>query len=411
MTRAKHPNHNGNNRTGNSHTRDRLAVLIGELAPEAATTPREPTESTPIFRWPDSSTGDQHDTVVDIDVDLPTSQHAQQHRPAHDPQGHNTAQEGAADAISDDTWPHNSWQGKSWLAEENSAVTPIDADLPLIDSASGDPPTRAPTPLIPGSAGVAGELSNGLAGQLVERWLPGGNRAVDGARTMMRRHRGAVFVLALLAMAAAIGTAIAIASSRPTAESAPALPPAISAMANSSAAPSSSPNTPIVISVVGKVADPGLVTLPDGSRVADAARAAGGVLPGTDVTALNLARKLADGEQIYVGIPIPPDAVDSAPDAATDNAPSTAGDGGADLPAKTSKKGKSGATLAPGQKVNLNTATADQLETLPGVGVATAQRIVDWRSQHGSFNSIDQLRDVGGIGDAKFAKLKDWVTV
>jgi competence protein ComEA len=130
------------------------------------------------------------------------------------------------------------------------------------------------------------------------------------------------------------------------------------------------------------------------------------VLPGTDVTALNLARKLADGEQIYVGIPAPPGAADPPLDpVAPSAAASPAG------PAKKSKKGKSATDLAPGQKVNLNTASASDLQALPGVGDATAQRIVTWRSQHGSFNSIDQLRDVGGIGAGKFAKLKDLVTV
>jgi competence protein ComEA len=201
-----------------------------------------------------------------------------------------------------------------------------------------------------------------------------------------------------IGLVAAIVAGVAMASSRPKAEAAPALPAAASAMANSSSVPASPANTHIVISVVGKVANPGLVTLADGARVADAVQAAGGVLPGTDVTALNLARKLADGEQIYVGIPVPPGAADPPPDPAT---PSDAGT------STKSKKGKA----APDQKVDLNTASAGDLETLPGVGDATAQRIVTWRSQHGSFNSIDQLRDVGGIGQGKFAKLKDLVTV
>ena len=206
--------------------------------------------------------------------------------------------------------------------------------------------------------------------------------------------------MAGIGVVAAIVAGVAMASARPETESAPALPAAVSAMANSSSVPASPANTHIVISVVGRVANPGLVTLADGARVADAVRAAGGVLPGTDVTALNLARKLADGEQIYVGIPVPPGAADPPPDPAAPSVPGPATGSG-----KKSKKG------APGQKVDLNTASAGDLETLPGVGDATAQRIVTWRSQHGSFNSIDQLRDVGGIGDGKFAKLKDLVTV
>ena len=125
------------------------------------------------------------------------------------------------------------------------------------------------------------------------------------------------------------------------------------------------------------------VTVPSGARVADALRAAGGTLPGTDFSALNLARKLSDGEQIYVGVPVPPAAV-AAP-------------GG-------------GAGAAP-RKVDLNTATPDQLDELPGVGEVTAKRIVDWRTEHGSFSSVDQLREVDGIGAAKLARLRDQVVV
>lgn len=301
----------------------------------------------------------------------------------------------------------------AWLTEKTSDPIGRHAEFSAIDPASGDPPSETPTVSDDRTGGIANE-PNGLAGQLVERWLPGGNRTVDGARSLVRRHRGPVLVVVLLALAAAIGTAIAMASSRPTVEVAPALPPAVSAMANASAAPSSSANTRIVVSVVGKVNNPGLVTLADGARVDDAVMAAGGVLPGTDVTTLNLARKLADGEQIYVGIPVPAGLADpeAASDAVVGDAPSSdAGDSGSSIPATKSKKGKNSASLIPGEKVNLNTASAAELETLPGVGDVTAQHIIDWRSQHGSFNSIDQLRDVGGIGDGKFGKLKDLVTV
>jgi competence protein ComEA len=141
----------------------------------------------------------------------------------------------------------------------------------------------------------------------------------------------------------------------------------------------------IVVSVVGKVARPGLVSLPEGSRVADAVQAAGGAEPGTDVAGLNLARRLSDGEQIAVGVPaaVPP----AAP-------------GSADAPAS-----------APTDKVDLNTATVAQLDTLPGVGPVTAQRIVEWRTQHGRFTRVDQLREVDGIGDSRFDRLKGLVRV
>jgi competence protein ComEA len=126
--------------------------------------------------------------------------------------------------------------------------------------------------------------------------------------------------------------------------------------------------------------------LPAGARVDDAIRAAGGARPGVRLDGLNLAAKLVDGQQVAVGV---------AP------APGAAVGGGAAAPSG----GSSGAP------VNLNTATLDQLQTLPGVGPVLAQHVLDWRSQHGSFTSVAQLNDVTGIGDVKFAALKSLVTV
>ncbi|MEU6350634.1 ComEA family DNA-binding protein [Streptomyces sp. NPDC047072] len=141
----------------------------------------------------------------------------------------------------------------------------------------------------------------------------------------------------------------------------------------------------IVVDVGGKVREPGVKTLPAGSRVADALRAAGGVRPGTNTDALNRARFLVDGEQVVVGgtpAPVP-------------------GAGGAPVAG-----GAVGAGAAP---VSLNTATVDQLDTLPGVGPVLAQHIVDYRTQHGGFRSVDELREVNGIGDRRFADLRDLV--
>jgi competence protein ComEA len=224
------------------------------------------------------------------------------------------------------------------------------------------------------------------AGRLVERWVPGGTRGVSNVRALAARYRFGVAVAAIV-LVAAIVTVVVLSARQPAVESAPALPAAISAgpvVATTSAATPTS----LVISVVGRVAHPGLVTLPDGSRVADALRAVGGPLPGTNDLALNLARRLADGEQIYVGIPIPAEA----------------------QPADTVPPDGSDASGGPTAKIDLNTATDEALETLPGVGPTMAQHILTWRSQHGHFDSISQLREVAGIGDGRYSKIANLVT-
>lgn len=156
--------------------------------------------------------------------------------------------------------------------------------------------------------------------------------------------------------------------------------PALSAEPTAGAQPS-----PVVVDVSGKVRRPGVLTLPAGSRVADALRAAGGVRPGTDVTGLNRARVLMDGEQVVVGVP--------APNAAGAGA-GTGGGSGTGAPA--------GVRAGP---LSLNSATVEQLDTLPGVGPVLAQHIVDHRLEHGGFRSVAELREVNGIGERRFADL------
>lgn len=146
----------------------------------------------------------------------------------------------------------------------------------------------------------------------------------------------------------------------------------------------------VVVDVAGKVRHPGLRTLPAGARVADALRAAGGPRPGTGTGALNLARVLSDGEQILVGVP---------------GAARGGGQG-----AGAASGGGAGAGPA-GAPVDLNTATVEQLDTLPGVGPALARHIVEYRTAHSGFGSVDQLRQVSGIGERKYADLRPLVTV
>jgi competence protein ComEA len=176
----------------------------------------------------------------------------------------------------------------------------------------------------------------------------------------------------------------------------------------SSAAPKPQPDQPVVVSVVGLVHKPGLVTLTPGARIADALEAAGGAVDGADLIGLNMARRLTDGEQIIVGIA-------AAPGQPTTMGSSTTGpDNGSAAPpgaASGGPGGRSGAPGAPGAPVNLNTATVEELDTLPGVGPVTAAAIVAWRDTNGAFGSVDQLGEVDGIGPARLAKLRDLVHV
>lgn len=138
----------------------------------------------------------------------------------------------------------------------------------------------------------------------------------------------------------------------------------------------------VVVDVEGKVAKPGVRTLPAGSRVVDAIDAAGGALPGTDLSTLDQAQVLVDGQQVPVGIAAPP----PAPGA-------TEGRGG---------KGKGRAGAGGAEPVRLNSAGVEDLEQLPGIGPALAQRVVDYRTAHGPFASVEDLRQVSGFGGQRF---------
>jgi competence protein ComEA len=140
---------------------------------------------------------------------------------------------------------------------------------------------------------------------------------------------------------------------------------------------------PLIVDVAGWVRHPGVYQLQKGDRIIDALQAAGGAKPGADLRSLNLAALLQDAQQVLV-----PRRGSGGP-AAGGGAPA----GG------------------PGGKINLNTATLDQLESLPGIGEVIGQRILDYRQQHGPFHSVDDLLNVSGIGPSHLADVKDLVTV
>lgn len=197
-----------------------------------------------------------------------------------------------------------------------------------------------------------------------------------------------------------------VAAASPTGSPSPLVPvaeppPSAGTSAGTSASPSTGTSTAsaspsvdqkLVVDVAGKVRSPGIVSLASGSRVVDAIEEAGGARRSVDLRALNLARLLVDGEQILVGV-TPPAGV--APQAASSPVAGTPGAGAS----------------SPIPMVNLNTATQEQLETLPGVGPVTAQAIMQWRTENGAYTAVDELLEVSGIGDATLAKIAPFVTI
>ena len=159
-----------------------------------------------------------------------------------------------------------------------------------------------------------------------------------------------------------------------------------------SAGPGAAASSSVVVDVAGKVRRPGIATLPLGARVVDALEAAGGPRRGVRLGSLNLARVLTDGEQIVVGVPAPPGVAASAASAPTGTGTGT----GAGASARM---------------VNINTAGQAELEQLPGIGPVTAQAILAFRSERGTFTSVDELLEVSGIGDATLADMAPYVTL
>ena len=186
--------------------------------------------------------------------------------------------------------------------------------------------------------------------------------------------------------------------SMPRAEGATGAPTTIGPAGAAAAAEAPAGGAGIVtVHAAGAVARPGIYAVPAGARVADVLAAAGGPVPEADVDRLNLAARVSDGERITVARQGDPPASATAPDGGSGPASAGAGAGAGDP-----------ATPPP---LDLNAATAEQLDTLPGVGPATARSILSYRSRHGRFRSVTELLEVPGIGPAKMEALRPLVRV
>jgi len=163
----------------------------------------------------------------------------------------------------------------------------------------------------------------------------------------------------------------------------PSMQPALVPDLNSGMVQEKVLETPVdlIINVAGKVNNPGVYQLPQGSRVIDAIKAAGNQHKGVDISDINLARLLVDGEQILVGSAKPSSGKTSVKKITTDN------------------------------PLDINRATIAQLDTLPGIGPVTAQRIIDYRTKVGRINSVDELKKISGLGGAKFEEIKSLLRV
>ncbi|GEM33831.1 DNA-binding protein [Nocardia neocaledoniensis NBRC 108232] len=260
-------------------------------------------------------------------------------------------------------------------------------------------------------------------------WLDTGGEPRGLRRLVPERFRAArvdpgrpgAFVLALVGVVAVVFTGVLVLRDQPTQQSVPPVPvvraehiggrgePTTTVAAAPGQVPT--PSAEVVVSVMGLVERPGLHRLPAGARIADALDLAGGARDGADLAGLNLAQRLADGDQVVIGA--------ADPGSPVPRHGSTMISAGGSPPA-TSNAGSATGTTSPapsktgvaqdGKRVDLNTATEAELDALPGVGPVTAKAILTWRSTNGKFTDVTQLGEVDGIGPARLARLRDLVT-
>lgn len=206
-----------------------------------------------------------------------------------------------------------------------------------------------------------------------------GSRVAGRVREFAGEHLAAVVIVLLVGCG---WTVYGMLQTRST-PVAVAAPPSVAVSPSTSATPAPE----VLVHVLGAVKKPGVVTLPEGSRVGDAIAAAGGLTASADPAELNLAAVVADGAQVVIG---------------TERAPR------GDVNGAASNGAGNGSAAA---TISLNTATVEQLDTLPGVGPVTAQKILDWREQHGKFTAVSELQEVDGIGPKTYADIAPHVRV
>lgn len=266
-----------------------------------------------------------------------------------------------------------------------TSLPPVPSAVPVPPPSPADPPAVPALPPVVPVPGRHAARRRGSAAVLVPDTLRGRMALAPGP-------------LAVVAVLVAVGLAVTCwwvvrGDSAESAGSLTAAPtgglfasvvPAASSAAPGAAASGSASAGSVTVDVAGRVRRPGIAVLPAGSRVVDALEAAGGARRGVDLSGLNLARVLVDGEQILVGAPAP----------------------GGLLASAVPSPGSTGGPL-----VNLNVASQAELELLPDVGPVTAEAIIAWREQHGGFTAVEELLEVDGIGDATLTKLLPHVTV